>query len=154
DFGAQHSSFISPKAYRQLYQPFQKQVTEWIHKNTTWKAFIHSCGSVINLLPDFIASGFDILNPVQTSAAGMDPKELTTRFGDQIVFWGGGIDTQKVLPFGTPEEIRAQVRERMQTFGPGGGFVFNSIHNVQACTPVENMQALFEAIHEYRSYPL
>jgi hypothetical protein len=154
DFGAQHSSFISPKAYRQLYQPFHKQVNGWIHKNTTWKTFIHSCGSVINLLPDFVASGFDILNPVQTSAAGMDPGELKARFGDQIVFWGGGIDTQKLLPFGTPAEIRAQVRERMHIFGSGGGFVFNAIHNIQACTPVENLQALFEAVREYRTYPV
>jgi hypothetical protein len=154
DFGAQHSSFISPKAYRQLYQPFHKEVTSWIHKNTSWKAFIHSCGSIINLMPDFVASGFDILNPVQTSAAGMEPQELKSRFGDQITFWGGGIDTQKILPFGTPEEIRAQVRERMHIFGKDGGFVFNPIHNVQAGTPIENLRALYEAVREYRKYPV
>lgn len=152
DFGAQHSSFISPKAYRQLYQPFHKQVNAWIHQNTTWKSFIHSCGSVINLLPDFIESGFDILNPVQTSAAGMDPRELKARFGDQLVFWGGGIDTQQVLPFGSPEAVREQVRERMEIFGPGGGFVFNAIHNVQARTPVENLLALYQAVRDYRAY--
>jgi hypothetical protein len=152
DFGAQHSSFISPKAYRQLYQPFHKQVNAWIHQNTTWKSFIHSCGSVINLLPDFIESGFDILNPVQTSAAGMDPRDLKTRFGDRLVFWGGGIDTQQALPFGSPEKVREQVRERMEIFGPGGGFVFNAIHNVQARTPVENLLALFEAVRDYRAY--
>lgn len=150
DFGAQHSSFISPKAYRQLYQPFHKEVTGWIHRNTTWKTFIHSCGSIINLLPDFIESGFDILNPVQTSAFGMDPRQLKSRFGDQIVFWGGGIDTQQTLPFGSPEEIREQVRERMQIFGRGGGFIFNSIHNVQARIPVENLMVLYQAVQEFR----
>lgn len=150
DFGAQNGPFISPKSYRQLFQPYHKEITGWIHRNTTWKAFIHSCGSVVNLISDFIESGFDILNPVQTSAAGMDPRDLKNYFGDQLVFWGGGIDTQQVLPFGTPEEIRAQVRERMRTFAPGGGFVFNPIHNVQARTPVENLLALYEAVKEYR----
>jgi hypothetical protein len=154
DFGAQNNSFIAPKAYRQLYQPFHKQVNAWIHQNTTWKSFIHSCGSVINLIPDFIDAGFDILNPVQTSASGMDPRELKRRFGDRIVFWGGGIDTQKTLPFGTPEEVRAEVRERMQVFGPGGGFVFNSIHNIQARIPVENLLALYQAVRDFRGYPL
>lgn len=150
DFGAQNSSFISPKAYRQLFQPFHKIINNWIHANTTWKSFIHSCGSIINLLPDLVESGFDLLNPVQTSAAGMDPAELKSRFGDQLVFWGGGIDTQRVLPFGTPDEIRSQVRERMQIFGRGGGFVFNTIHNVQARIPVENLVALYRAVRDYR----
>jgi hypothetical protein len=153
DFGTQTGPFISPKAYRQLFQPFHKAVNDWIHRNTTWKAFIHSCGSVINLIPDFLAAGFDILNPVQTSAAGMDPLELKSRFGDRLVFWGGGIDTQQTLPFASPAEVRAQVRERMRIFGPGGGFVFNAIHNVQARTPIENLVALFEAIKEYRALP-
>jgi hypothetical protein len=150
DFGAQSGPFISPKAYRELFQPYHKAITAWIHQNTTWKTFIHSCGSVIRLLPDFIDSGFDILNPVQTSAAGMDPQELKATFGDRLVFWGGGIDTQQTLPFGTPAEIRAQVRERMQIFGKGGGFIFNPIHNVQAQTPVENLLALYQAVDEYR----
>lgn len=153
DFGAQTSSFISPKAYRQLYQPFHKQINDWVHRNTSWKSFIHSCGSVINLIPEFIESGFDILNPVQTSAAGMDPVTLKARFGDQLVFWGGGIDTQMTLPFGTPDDIRSQVRERMEIFRPGGGFVFNAIHNIQARTPVENLLALFDAVRDYRNYP-
>ncbi len=153
DFGAQNGPFISPKAYRQLFQPFHKEITGWIHRNTSWKAFIHSCGSVVNLLPDFLESGFDILNPVQTSAEGMDPGELKSRFGDRLVFWGGGIDTQQTLPFGSPDQVRAQVRERMRIFGPGGGFVFNAIHNIQARTPVENLTALFEAVKEYRVLP-
>jgi hypothetical protein len=148
DFGMQTGLFISPKTYRQLYQPFHKVLNDWVHQHTTWKTFIHSCGSVMALLPDFIAAGFDILNPVQCSAANMDPQELKERFGDQIVFWGGGVDTQHTLPFGSPEEVRAQVRERIRIFGRGGGFVFNTVHNVQAQLPVENLLALYAAVKE------
>ncbi len=154
DFGAQNGPFIAPKAYRDLYQPFHKIINDWVHENTSWKTFIHSCGSVIKLYPDFIAAGFDILNPVQTSAAGMDPNTLVEEFGERVTFWGGGVDTQDTLPFGTPEEIRTQVHERMKIFGRGGGFVFNPIHNVQAGIPVENLLALYQAVEAYRHYPL
>jgi hypothetical protein len=150
DFGTQNGPFISPKAYRDLYQPFHKEINNWVHQKTKWKTFIHSCGSVYRLIPDFIESGFDILNPVQTSAVDMQPESLKSSFGDEIVFWGGGIDTQHTLPFGTPDEIRSQVKERMQIFGKGGGFVFNAIHNIQAGVPGENLVALFEAVTEYR----
>jgi uroporphyrinogen-III decarboxylase len=109
---------------------------------------------VIDLIPDFIEAGFDILNPVQCSAAHMEPAELKRRFGDQVVFWGGGVDTQHTLPFGTPEDVRSEVRERIQAFGPGGGFVFNPIHNVQARTPIENLLAMFETLRDYGRYPL
>ena len=145
----QHGPFISRKAYRDLFMPFHRAVNDWIHENTTWKSFIHSCGSVISLMPDFIEAGFDILNPVQTSAAHMDPQELKTRFGQEITFWGGGVDTQRTLPFGTPDEVRAEVRERMRIFGAGGGFVFNTIHNVQARVPAENLLALYEAVQDF-----
>ncbi len=150
DFGTQTGPFISPKAYCELYQPFHKAVNDWVHQHTAWKTFIHSCGSVRRLIPHFIEAGFDILNPVQTSAAGMDPQELKDQFGDQIVFWGGGIDTQKTLPFGTPEQVYAEVQERMRIFGQGGGFVFNSIHNVQAKVPPENLLALYQAVRDFR----
>jgi hypothetical protein len=150
DFGTQHGPFISPKSYRQLYQPFHRRVNDWIHQHTTWKTFIHSCGSVVALLPDIVEAGFDILNPVQCSAAGMDPQGLKDRFGDRLTFWGGGVDTQRTLPFGTPQEIRHQVRQRIDIFGRDGGFVFNTVHNVQASTPVENLAALYEAVREYR----
>ena len=150
DFGTQGGPFISPKAYRELYQPFHREINAWIHQHTSWKTFIHSCGSVRALIPDFIAAGFDILNPVQTSAAQMDPAELKAQFGDKLVFWGGGVDTQHTLPFGTPEQIRAEVRERMRIFSPGGGFIFNTIHNVQARVPQENLLALYQAVAEYR----
>jgi hypothetical protein len=152
DFGTQRGPFISPQAYRDLYQPFHKRVNDWIHQHTSWKTFNHSCGSVVALIEDFIESGFDILNPVQISAADMDPSQLKARFGDRITFWGGGVDTQHTLPFGTAEEVGQQVRERIEILGPGGGFVFNSIHNVQARVPVENLLALFETLHEYGVY--
>jgi uroporphyrinogen-III decarboxylase len=154
DFGTQRGPFISPKTYRSLFQPVQARVNDWIHTHTTWKTFIHSCGSIWRLLDDIADAGFDALNPVQTSAADMDPKALKDRYGDRLTFWGGGIDTQRVLPFGTPEEIRNMVRERMAIFGSGGGFVFNTIHNIQSRVPVANLVALFEAVEEYRSYPM
>jgi hypothetical protein len=150
DFGTQHGSFISPATYRKLYQPFHRRVNDWVHQHTPWKTFIHSCGSVISLLDDFIDAGFDILNPVQCSASGMAAQTLKERFGQKISFWGGGVDTQKTLPFGTPEEVRREVLERIRVFGRGGGFVFNTVHNVQARTPAENLVALYEAVRETR----
>lgn len=149
DFGTQRGPFISPDTYRTLYQPFHKQVNDWVHSHTSWKTFIHSCGSVRAFIPNFVEAGFDILNPVQVSAAQMDPHELKAEFGDRITFWGGGVDTQKTLPFGTPEQVREEVRQRIETFGPGGGFVFNTIHNVQPQTPVENVLAMYEAVREF-----
>jgi hypothetical protein len=150
DFGTQSGPFISPNSYRKLYQPFHRRVNDWVHQHTPWKTFIHSCGSVLVLLPDIIEAGFDILNPVQCSAAGMDPQTLKDRFGAKITFWGGGVDTQKTLPFGTPDQIRVEVKRRMEIFGRDGGFVFNPVHNVQARTPPENLAALYEAVREYR----
>jgi len=150
DFGMQSGLFISPQTYRDLYKPFHLEVNDWLHRTTPWKTFIHSCGSVAELIPDFVDAGFDILNPVQTAAAGMEPAVLKERFGDRVTFWGGGVDTQRTLPFGTPEEIRRQVSDRMRIFGKGGGFVFAAIHNIQAGVPVENLLALFESIREYR----
>jgi uroporphyrinogen-III decarboxylase len=146
DFGMQAGPLVAPRTYRKLYQPFHKQINEWVHANTKWKTFIHSCGSVVNLIEDFIASGFDIVNPVQTSAVGMDPRELKRRYGDRVTFWGGGVDTQQELPYGTPEQVRAQVQERIDIFGAGGGFVFNTIHNVQPKTPIENVLAMYETV--------
>ncbi|HOG47587.1 MAG TPA: uroporphyrinogen decarboxylase family protein [Anaerolineae bacterium] len=154
DFGMQTGPFISPQMYRRLYLPFQKAINDWIHRHTPWKTFIHTCGAVTALLPDIIEAGFDVFNPVQTSAAGMDPAALKARFGDRLVFWGGGVDTQRTLPFGTPGEVRAEVHERMRTFGPGGGFVFNTVHNVQAQVPIENVLALYEAVRAYGTYPV
>lgn len=154
DFGAQNGPFISPQTYRELYKPFNKAVNDWVHQHTTWKTFTHCCGSVRALLPDFVEAGFEILNPVQTSAARMDPVELKREFGDALTFWGGGIDTQRTLPFGTPEEVREEVRQRIKVFGAGGGFVFNPVHNVQARAPLANILAMYETVREYGHYPI
>jgi hypothetical protein len=148
DFGTQTSAFCSVSTFRELWFPYYKRVNDWIHANTTWKCFKHSCGSVERFYESFLECGFDILNPVQCSAAGMDPALLKSRYGPRMTFWGGGIDTQHVLPFGTAEEVRRQVLERREIFAPGGGFVFNSIHNVQSGTPVENIVAMIDAVRE------
>jgi uroporphyrinogen-III decarboxylase len=149
DFGMQNGPFISPQTYRALYKPFNKAVNDWVHGHTSWKTFTHCCGSVRDLLPDFVEAGFDILNPVQTSAARMDPVELKQTFGDVLTFWGGGVDTQRTLSFGTPNQVREEVRQRIKVFGTGGGFVFAPVHNVQARAPVENILAMYEAVQEY-----
>ena len=148
DFGTQTGQFCSAQTYRELYLPFHKAVNDRIHKLTSWKTFIHSCGAVGPLIPHFIEAGFDVLNPVQCSATGMDPRWLKREFGGQIVFWGGGVDTQKTLPFGAPEAVYREVRERIDIFAPGGGFVFNSIHNVQSNVPTANLLALFRAVKD------
>jgi hypothetical protein len=153
DFGTQTSSFCSESTFRDLYYPYYQQVNRWIHAHTNWKTFKHSCGSVRRFIPAMIEAGFDILNPVQCSATGMAAEELKREYGDKLVFWGGGIDTQKTLPFGTAEEVRKQVLERCRVFSASGGFVFNSVHNIQACTPVENIVAMLDAVHDFNGVP-
>ena len=150
DFGTQRSLFISKDAYRELYKPFHTKVNEWVHKNTKWKTFIHSCGAIEPLISEFIEAGFDILNPIQCSAEGMDPVTLKEKYGKDIVFWGGGVDTQKTLPFGTREEVKKEVEERIKIFNKGGGFVFNTIHNIQAKTPIENVISMIEAVKNFK----
>ena len=150
DFGMQGGLFISIDSYRELFKPFHKQINNWIHDSTGWKTFIHSCGGVYDLIPDFIEAGFDILNPVQISAKGMDPVELKKEFGDYLTFWGGGVDTQKTLPLGTPDEIKDEVRELIENFSAGGGFVYSTVHNIQSNVPFENVIAMIEAVQEYR----
>jgi uroporphyrinogen-III decarboxylase len=149
DFGTQTSSFCSVETFRELWFPYYKRVNDWIHENTMWKTFKHSCGSVERFLDSFIECGFDILNPVQCSAAHMEPEHLKEEYGRDLVFWGGGVDTQKTLPFGRPQQVRDEVLHRCEVFGKDGGFVFNSIHNVQARTPVENIVAAIDAVHEF-----
>jgi uroporphyrinogen-III decarboxylase len=149
DFGTQNSSFCSVETFRELWFPYYQRVNEWIHRNTAWKTFKHSCGSVERFLDSFIECGFEILNPVQCSAAHMEPEHLKERYGRDLVFWGGGVDTQKTLPFGTPGQVREEVLRRCEVFGQDGGFVFNPIHNVQARTPVENIIAAIDAVHEF-----
>jgi hypothetical protein len=149
DFGTQTSAFCSKATFDELWLPYYRRVCNWVHANTTWKCFKHSCGSVERFIPSFIEAGFDILNPVQCSATGMDPEHLKGTYGERITFWGGGVDTQKTLPFGSPAEVREQVLSRCEVFARDGGFVFNSIHNIQAGTPVANVVAMLDAVREF-----
>jgi hypothetical protein len=150
DFGTQCSTMQSRDIFIDLYKPYYKKVNDWIHANTSWKTFYHSCGAIEPLIGDFIQMGVDILNPVQCSAAGMDPKALKKNYGEKIIFWGGGVDTQQTLPYGSPQDVRKQVLERLKIFSSGGGFVFAAVHNIVAKVPPENMIALFEAVKEFR----
>jgi len=151
DFGTQDSQFCSADALSVLYGPAYRKINNWVHAHTSWKTFKHSCGAIVPLLETFIDCGFDIVNPVQINAAGMDPYFLKKEFGDRITFWGGGIDTQKVLQSGTPQQVKDQVRQLCEIFGAGGGFIFNTVHNIQANVPVENAIALMDAVCEIRS---
>jgi hypothetical protein len=148
DFGTQNSTFCSPETYKHLWLPYYKKINDWIHQNTTWKTFKHSCGAVESFIPLFIESGFDIINPVQINASGMEPKNLKRKYGDEIVFWGGGIDTQGVFAFGKPQEVKDQVKRQCEILNKNGGFVFNTVHNIQANVPFENVIAMLEALKE------
>lgn len=148
DFGTQNSTFCSPETFARVWLPYYRKVNDWIHQNTGWKTFKHSCGSIISLLDLFIEAGFDIINPVQINAAGMDTNELKRRFGDRIIFWGGGVDTQGAFAFGTPEQVKEQVKRQVSILNENGGFVFNTVHNIQANVPFENVVAMLEALKE------
>lgn len=152
DSGTQRGEFINPDLWAEMIKPHYAKFCDWIHRHTAMKTFLHCCGSVRRLIPHFIEAGIDILNPVQTSATGMDPAELKAEFGGKIVFWGGGCDTQSVLGTATPAEVREHVRERLGIFAPGGGYVFNQVHNIQANVPAENIIAMFNAAHEFGAY--
>jgi hypothetical protein len=149
DFGTQTSAFCSVATFREMWFPYYKRVNDWIHGNTSWRTFKHSCGSVERFFESFIEAGFDIINPVQCSATGMDPARLKSVYGSRLVFWGGGVNTQQTLPFGTAAEVRDEVLRRCEIFAPGGGFVFNTIHNIQADTPLANIVAMLEAVREF-----
>ncbi len=154
DYGGQNGPLISPELFAEVYVPSQKRVNDWIHQNTPYKTFFHCCGSMLELIEGFIEMGANIINPVQCSAANMEPTVLKGRFGGRIAFWGGGVDTQKALPFGSPAEVREQVRDRIRTFAPGGGYVFNPIHNIQRDSPPENIVAAYEAAVSFGEYPI
>jgi hypothetical protein len=149
DFGTQDSQFCSADDFDGLYAPYYKKVNSWLHENTSCKSFKHSCGAIEPLLDNIIESGFDIINPVQINAVGMDARELKKNYGDRIVFWGGGVDTQKVLSLGSPKDVEKQVLEQCEIFSKNGGFIFNSVHNVQANVPVENLVAMIEAVKKF-----
>lgn len=150
DLGTQLASQISPQMYRRFFKPRHKQIYERVRKRKGIHLFLHSCGSIADLLPDLIETGVEIINPVQTSAAGMDPERLKREFGKDLTFWGGGCDTQRVLPQGTEDEINKHVRRRMEIFAPGGGFVFTQIHNILPNVPPQNIMAMVGAAKTYR----
>lgn len=152
DLGGQHSLLMSPKTYRSLIKPRHARLFSFIKEQAGVKVFYHTCGAVRALIPDLIDAGIDVLNPVQLSAAGMDPQELKAEFGRDLVFWGGGVDTQRVLGTGTREEIREHVRRNMEALAPGGGFVFAAVHDIQANVPPENIMAMWEAFTTHGAY--
>jgi hypothetical protein len=149
DFGTQDSQFCSAEDFNVLYAPYYKKMNDWIHENTIWKTFKHCCGSIKPLLPSLIDAGFDIINPVQINARNMDAAMLKREYGDQVTFWGGGVDTQKVLPFGKSDEVRRQVLNQCEILSRDGGFVFNTVHNIQANVPLENVIAMLDAIKQF-----
>jgi uroporphyrinogen decarboxylase len=154
DYGTQQGPLFSPAVFAELYAPCYRRLNDYVHQHTPLKTWYHCCGSIHALIPTFIEMGVDILNPVQTSAANMEPEHLKRDFGEKIVFWGGGIDTQRTLPFGSPDEVREQVKERLRIFAPGGGFVFATVHNIQTGVPAENLVAMYEAVASYGRYPV
>lgn len=152
DVAGQDGWLIAPKIYRSRIKPHQRRLVEAIKKKTKAKLFYHSCGATRDLIPDLIDLGFDILNPVQVSARGMDTRALKADFGSEIVFWGGAVDSQRVLPFGTPQEVADEVRRRIDDLAPAGGFVFAAIHNIQAFVPPANIVTMFDTALEYGRY--
>jgi len=149
DFGTQDSQFCGVDTLEEMYIPYYKKLNNWIHENTTWKTFKHSCGAIEPFLNSFIKAGFDIINPVQINAKGMDPQHLKETYGDRITFWGGGVDTQKVLAFGTPTDVKKQVWQQCEILSKNGGFVFNTVHNIQANVPTENIVAMIDTLNEF-----
>ncbi len=149
DLGTQSAAQLSPRMYRQLIKPHHGALCRFIHERSNAHLCLHTDGAVRDLIPDFVDIGIDVLNPVQVSAAGMDTAELKREFGSHLSFWGGGCDTQHVLPFGTPAQVRDEVRRRIDDLAPDGGFVFSHIHNIQPGTPAENVIAMYEAVEEF-----
>jgi len=154
DLASQDRCLCSPALYRKLIKPRHTRLFGFIKQQAKVpvRIFYHSCGAITPLLPDLIEAGIDILNPVQVSAAGMDTRELKRRFGKDLTFYGGGVDTQRVLPRGTPAEVRAEVRRRLEDLAPGGGFIFNTVHNIQADVPPENIMTMWETLQEFGAY--
>ncbi len=149
DLGTDQGPFMRPDLYRSIFKPRHKALCDYVHDHSSMHTFLHSCGSIDLLLPDLIDAGFEIINPVQTNARGMEPERLKREFGADVVFWGGGIDTRVVLNNGSPAEVRSQALERLEVFSAGGGFVFNTVHNILPDVPPENVVALFDAVAEF-----
>jgi uroporphyrinogen decarboxylase len=144
DLGNQNGPSVNPTVVREVFLPPMKRFVRYVKENSDYAVMLHACGSIYEFIPDIIDCGFDILNPVQISARNMEPGRLKQEFGEELCFWGGGVDTQRVLPFGTPEEVREQVIENAAAFSGGGGFVFNPVHNIQAGVPPENIVAAYD----------
>jgi uroporphyrinogen decarboxylase len=153
DLAGQQAPLMSPRTYRSLIQPRHKRLFSFVKEQAPVKLFYHSCGAVRRLIPDLIDAGIDALNPVQISAAGMNLSELKQEFGNDLVFWGGGVDTQGVLGAGTPDQVREDVRRNIEALAPGGGFVFAAVHDIQANVPPENIVAMWEAWQAFGAYP-
>jgi len=153
DFGAQENMLISPELYREMIKPRQRKWIEFVKERTEAKIFLHCDGAVADILDDLVEIGVEILNPLQAGARGMEPEKIKKRYGRNLVLWGGGVDTQKTLPFGSVEEIRKEVEERISILAPGGGYVFATIHNIQSDIPPEKIIAVFETAKRYASVP-
>jgi uroporphyrinogen decarboxylase len=150
DLGMNTGPLISPQMYRKFFKPRHATLCNFIKQHSSMHTFLHSCGSIYRLIPDLIEAGFEILNPVQTNARDMQPERLKKEFGRDLTFWGGGVDTRSILNFGTPDQVRDDVRSNIDQLLPGGGFIFNTIHNILPDVPPENVIAMFEAVDEYR----
>ena len=151
DLGSQKGGQISLEMFRELVRPPMERWYKFMKSKMNAKLFLHSCGSIYQFIPDLIEMGVDIINPVQVSAKDMDTARLKKEFGSEIVFWGGGCDTQTVLPHGTPNDVREEVKRRMGDLAPGGGFVFNTVHNILPEVPPENIIAMYDAVKEFNS---
>jgi len=152
DIAGQRGPLISPELYKKIVKPRHRELLQFIRKHTQAKIFFHSCGAVKRFLPDFIEMGVDIINPVQVSAKGMDIREIKKEFGQDLVFWGGGCDTQKILPFGKKSDVEKEVKKRIDELAAGGGFVFAPVHNIQRGTPPENIIAMYHTAVNFGKY--
>ncbi len=150
DLGMDTGPFMKPETYQKLFKPRHKILCDYVKENSSMHPFLHSCGSIYKLMPDLIDAGFEVFNPVQTSSRDMEPARLKKEFGDDVTFWGGGADTRSIINHGTPDEVKDHVRYNIETFSPGGGFVFNTVHNIMPDVPPENIIAMYEALDEYR----
>ncbi len=150
DLGTDQGPFMSPRLYRKLFKPRHKALTDYVKRHSQMHTFLHSCGSIYRLLPDLIEAGYEVINPVQTNSRDMQPERLKREFGHELTFWGGGCDTRQILNRGTTEQVKEDVRRNIEILAPGGGFVFNPIHNILPDVPPENIVAMFATLDEYR----
>jgi uroporphyrinogen decarboxylase len=149
DLGGMNGPFMDPDTYREVFKPRHKQLCDFTKKHSNAHTYLHSCGSIYQLIPDLIEAGFEVLNPVQTNATDMEPEKLKHEFGKEVTFWGGGLESVGTLNSGTPEKVRTQVLERLEIFSKGGGYVFNTVHNILPDIPPQNVVAMFNAVKEF-----